>query len=35
MYLHVYGKSGLQIATNTNAFVTQLLLLKYLEESPI
>ena len=37
MYLHGYGKSGFEIATNTVAFAIEFfpLRLRYLEESPI
>ena len=37
MYLHAYGKSVIEIATNTIAFVTEFLpfVIKIHEESPI
>ena len=37
MYLHANGKSGLEIETNTIAFMTEFfpLQLRYLDESPI
>ena len=35
MYLHAYGKSGLEMATNTVVFMTEFFPFGCLDESPI